>query len=405
MVLRVHERPTVFLHIGAPKSGTTYLQNILFNNRAALRADGLLYPGSAMSSHFWASQDLREMAFKRHVEPWVPGAWDRLVDEIRAWPGSSVIDHEMLAAATGAQIDRALADLDFADVHLVWTSRDIARQLPAAWQERLKNRSTMTYTSFLDNVEAGLTSRSPKRAFWPQQSAPEILSRWSRNLPPERVHVGTIPPPGADPSLLWRRFAGVLGIDPDAYDTRVGTVNTSLSAAEAAVLRRLNKSLENVDVPWPVYRATIKHGLIGALGQRSGLRIELPDRAYKWALHWSQNAVAELHEAGYEVVGDLHELVPSERPIGYDPDHVPAERRAEAATRMLAAMFDLLSKAPAAVPSGALPASSAPPEERVDAAVTGMSSLVARATKEYFAPRRRLTRRVRGVAARVGLRR
>ncbi|HEX3337383.1 MAG TPA: hypothetical protein VHS54_13055 [Jatrophihabitans sp.] len=399
------ERPTVFLHIGAPKSGTTYLQTILFNNRAALRADGLLYPGAASTSHFWASQDLRGMAFKRHVEPWVPGAWHRLVDELRAWPGSSVIDHEMLAAATEAQVDRALADLEFADVHVVWTSRDIARQLPAAWQERLKNRSTLTYASFLDSVEAGLTSHSPKRAFWPQQDAPEILARWSRTLPPERVHVGTIPPPGADPSLLWRRFAGVLGIDPDAYDTNVGTSNPSLTAAEAAVLRRLNESLEGVDVPWPVYRATIKHGLVGALGEHPGPRIELPDRAYKWAGQWSRHALAELREAGYRVVGDLRELVPSDRPTGENPDQVPAEHGAEAATRMLGAMFDLLGKAPAAVPSLVLPSRSAPPEERVDAAVTGMVGLVSLATKEYLAPARRLTRAARGVVARVGPRR
>src|SRR5262249_22208570 len=133
-------RPVVFLHIGAPKTGTTYLQNILFSNRTALRRDGLLYPGNAVRSHFWASQDLRDMAFHGYVEPQVSGAWDRLVGEIRNFGGAAIIDHEILAAASAAQIDRALADLDFADVHIVLTARDIARQLPAAWQERIKNR-------------------------------------------------------------------------------------------------------------------------------------------------------------------------------------------------------------------------------------------------------------------------
>jgi hypothetical protein len=71
----VDGRPAVFLHIGAPKTGTTYLQNILFTNRAALRRDGLLYPGNAVRSHFWAIQDLREIAFHGHVDPQVSGAW------------------------------------------------------------------------------------------------------------------------------------------------------------------------------------------------------------------------------------------------------------------------------------------------------------------------------------------
>jgi hypothetical protein len=72
---------------------------------------------------------------------------------------------------------------------------------------------------------------------------------------------------------------------------------------------------------------------------------------------------------------------------------------------MLGAMFDLLGKAPGAVPSLVLPSRSAPPEERVDAAVTGMVGLVSLATKEYLAPARRLTRAARGVVARVGPRR
>lgn len=33
-----------FVHIGAPKTGTTYLQQFLHDNRAALRRQGLLYP-------------------------------------------------------------------------------------------------------------------------------------------------------------------------------------------------------------------------------------------------------------------------------------------------------------------------------------------------------------------------
>src|SRR5690349_8674678 len=124
---------TVFLHVGAPKSGTTYLQTILHTNRRALARNGLLYPGDAIRSHFWASQDLRGIRFRGHAEPQVDGAWDRLVDEVRRARGNAVIDHELLAGAAPAQIARALGDLSFADVHIIWTDRDLARQLPAAW--------------------------------------------------------------------------------------------------------------------------------------------------------------------------------------------------------------------------------------------------------------------------------
>jgi hypothetical protein len=160
------------------------------------------------------------------------------------------------------------------------------------------------------------------------------------------VHLVTLPPSGADPALLWQRFAGVLGVDPQAYDTELSRENTSLTAAEAAVLRALNAELEGVDIPWPVYRAAVKHGLSGALGggQRSAARIELPEDVYEWTVQWTHEALAQLRAANYDVVGDLAEFLPAGRPTGADPDAVPAEDRAVAATRMLGAMLTLLAK-------------------------------------------------------------
>jgi hypothetical protein len=342
----VGERPTVFLHIGAPKTGTTYLQSILFTNRAALRHAGLLYPGKAVRSHFWAAQDLRETAFRGYAEPQIAGAWSRLVDEIRGHRGNAIIDHENFAAASRAQIERALTDLDFADVRLIFTARDIARQLPAAWQERMKNRDTLGYREFLDRVHGGMTGAGPRRWFWPLHDWPEILERWSHDIAADHVHVVTLPRSGADPALLWHRFAGVVGIDPAGYNLDVTRENTSLTAAEAAVLRELNETIKDADIPWPVYRSAVKHGLSAALGAQrtAAARIELPEDVYEWVVAWSQDAIGRLRTAGYSVTGDLDELLPGDRPTGADPDSVPAADRAAAAGRMLAAMLQLLAE-------------------------------------------------------------
>jgi hypothetical protein len=342
----VQDRPTVFVHIGAPKTGTTFLQSVLFENRAALRRAGLLIPGRTTRSHFRAAQDLRGSTFKGYAEPGVAGSWARLVKQVRRWPRTSVISHEIFAAATEQAVDRALADLEFADVHVIWTARDLARQLPAAWQERLKNGETLSFGEFLDKVRAGSARRSPRRGFWALHGGPDILARWSRGLPPERVHVVTVPPPGADPALLWRRFAGVIGIDAAAYDTTVRTANPSLSAAEAAVLRSLNGTLDRDRISWPAYRSAIKYGVALALsgpGGPSGTRIELPEDVYEWVLRWSEDAFAAMRAAGYDVAGDLADLVPAQRPVGADPDAPPPAEQVEAAGRMLAAMVWLLT--------------------------------------------------------------
>ena len=55
----------VFLHIGAPKTGTTFLQDVLVRNKAALRANGVLYPGRN-GTHVMAALDLRNLEFKGH---------------------------------------------------------------------------------------------------------------------------------------------------------------------------------------------------------------------------------------------------------------------------------------------------------------------------------------------------
>ncbi len=43
----------IFLHIGAPKSGTTYLQTVLWANRENLRRQGLLMPGRCSTTTCW----------------------------------------------------------------------------------------------------------------------------------------------------------------------------------------------------------------------------------------------------------------------------------------------------------------------------------------------------------------
>jgi hypothetical protein len=159
--------------------------------------------------------------------------------------------------------------------------------------------------------------------------------------------------------------------------------NRSLSAAEAAVLRALNERLDGVDIPWPVYRSAVKHGLSNALGasERAAPRIELPEHAYTWAVAWTHDAIARLRTAGYDVVGDLDELVPAGRPTGADPDAVAADDRADAATRMLGAMLVLIAQnRDAADGRGPAPSSRA----------------VARRISERLSPHRAAARRRRG---------
>jgi hypothetical protein len=137
-------------------------------------------------------------------------------------------------------------------------------------------------------------------------------------------------------------------LDPDAYDSSVSGANSSLGAAEAAVLRRFNTAIAELDVPWPAYAGVFKQRLAPALAEQRGEPIELPEAYFDWAVERSQHITAELRAAGYSVVGDLAELVPVSRPTGLDPDNVPGDARAEAALAGMVSMVALVADSPVA---------------------------------------------------------
>ncbi len=90
----------VFVHIGLPKTGTSYLQAIVWPHRDALRAAGLLLPGRERRDHLWASLVVREDPHVARRNPRAPEAWDVLRREIAAWDGDALISHEFFCSAT-----------------------------------------------------------------------------------------------------------------------------------------------------------------------------------------------------------------------------------------------------------------------------------------------------------------
>ncbi|TMQ93272.1 hypothetical protein ETD83_25875 [Actinomadura soli] len=325
-------RPAVFLHVGAAKSGTTYLQHMLWHNRDRLRDDGVLYPGADIAAHVRAAFDLRGTFFRGASDPRTPGAWRRLVDEARDWHGTVIISQELFAPAVPEHVRQAMADLDFADVHVIFTARDLGRQIPAHWQEDVKNRFTTGFGEFVTALRRGdRHAGETARLFWGLQDPVAVLANWSAGLPPERVHVVTLPRPEAPDDLLWRRFCSVTGLVPDAYDQSRTFANRSLGLAETQFLRRLNEALGD-GFTWYAYNEDVKHFLAQQVlaGRPSPVRIELPSEHLPWVTERSIETAEALRAAGYHVVGDLYELMPmaaSGPALGTPPAHPPDEPR------------------------------------------------------------------------------
>jgi hypothetical protein len=210
-------RTPLYLHVGLAKTGTTFLQGLLAENRPALREAGFIYPFVRPEGMFHAAVEVREDHARWGLDPAaVDGTWAALLDKARAFPGTAVLSHEILAGASPEQIGRAAGALDGFDVHLVVTARDPARQVPAHWQEAVKNGETFSFATF--TRELLREPDAPDSQFWNEQDLAAVLDRWSRLVEPGNVHVVTCPPAGADRSVLWHRFAGAVGLPADLLD-------------------------------------------------------------------------------------------------------------------------------------------------------------------------------------------
>ena len=337
------QRPRVFLHIGEPKTGSTFLQQVIWRNRAALAGQGVVLPGHHPQDHFRASQDLRGLK-KLPSDPagsWT-GEWDILARQSKQAPRAAVISHELFCAADDEHARQAVSSLEPAEVHLVLTARDMASLLPAEWQESIKHRNARGWEDWLADV-IERESVSPDRRqwwFWRVHDTLQILQIWSRYVPADRIHVMSTPQRGASPDLLWQRFAGLLEVDPDSVDISRARANASLGLTETEFLRRLNAELSG-EVPDWFYMWTVKEGLAHAtLAARPvGERLVLPAERHAWARQYAETLIAGLGDAGYDLVGDAAELRPAE-PAGasVNPADQPADQILDAAIQATAAL-------------------------------------------------------------------
>jgi hypothetical protein len=311
---------TIYVHIGPPKTGTTYLQQVLWANRELLRTRDVDFPGSSLASHFHAALDLREIRFGGYDNPDVPGAWARLAGQALASRCASVvISHEVFGGSTPEQIARFAADLSGPELHVVCGARDLARQLPAVWQESLKNRRTRGFEAFVEQaMRVRLRQREP-RGFWRGQDTVAMLERWSAVTDPSRVHLVTLPQSGAGPNELWARFCRATGIEPSGLDLGVARSNASLNAEDAELLRRLNEELPE-DLPWPAYERLVKRRFRRLAEEHagSGTKVRLPASYAQVLGAYAADICAALSRCGYDIVGSLDDLAP--RPESFEQE-------------------------------------------------------------------------------------
>lgn len=313
----------VYLHVGAMKTGTTYLQQKMAANRAELAAQGVLWPGRTWADQVRAVQDLLDMGEKDpELALRSAGRWERLTGELAARDEPvAVLSMEFLSFADARRARRAISSLRPDRVDVILTVRDSTAVVPALWQTAVTSGGRDTWESFMAGTRtaakgSGRVSRvtalagdPTARRFREALHLPHILKVWLDAAGPDHVHVVTVPRPGAPPDALWERFAAVIGADPDGTPHPPRHVNESIGYPSAELVRRINEELQLstlID-----HNKTVKdHLALTYLARRRDQerRAELDGPTREAMLAWNATVREAITAAGVEVAGSLEDL-------------------------------------------------------------------------------------------------
>jgi hypothetical protein len=303
-------QPLIVLHIGAMKTGTSYLQSVLEQDKELLASRGVYWPGASWKDQRLAVQDLlasgrRDGSLK---------SWEPFAEQLLAHRGTmSLVSMEFLSFAPADVVERAMKTLGSARVRVVLTARDLGRAIPAQWQESMQNMHEWSYREYLDGLmNYPREETKAGRHFWVRQDWAQILRSWQPWVAPEDLILTTLPPSGGAPETLWLRFCEAVGIDSDGFDLE-GFENDSLGAVSAELMHRISTEARARGFRPPdfqVFKRTLAKRSL-AKRRRSEPSIVVPSERRAWVEERSRSLLGEVSEVGPQVVGDLEDLMPS----------------------------------------------------------------------------------------------
>lgn len=291
----------VFLHIGTPKSATTYIQQSLWLNKTALRESGVLLPFNSPVSHWRVSTFARKQNTPKNQK-----FYKDFMAMTDHWAKDVVFTSEVMCSFHKPQIREFVSALEADEVHVVLTCRDFLRQVGAEWQQHVKGGDPRSMEQFIADAQA----ENPDMWFWRVQDVPQIIKRWSSVIPAERFHIVTVPHSSSDPALVWDRFCSLLGYAPGELSPITKMANESLSFETAESLRRLSNATRRAGdaLGGRTHRIELQQELLEALSQRGGTKIKIPRSTQEWAAQRSNKMADEIASLGLHLVGSIDDL-------------------------------------------------------------------------------------------------
>jgi len=314
----MNAKPTLIIHIGPMKTGTTSLQVALHHSRKALAAHGIAY----LTSQHAANANFAALGLMGHAsvedDDWF--LWDRrntewrkIASTIRSIPAAQIVLSAEAFALCG---DQAIAELQHEcsefDVHLVVTLRRISDLVPSYWQENAKRRPYPSLNDFVHRIVQQEERDKVSKQFWRYHEHDRLIHRWQSILKPAKTTV--IIPDKQQPTLLPDAFSSILRI-PDELAKTI--------AAVAATSKNRSRTAEEIAVRQGVFSVLEERGLMKTAqnffqrltpkfedrtNHPEEHQIRLGASAQDALLPIEQRVVAGLQRLQLHVVGDLRSL-------------------------------------------------------------------------------------------------
>ena len=129
----------LYLHIGPHKTGTTYIQQFLHENRRKLAAQGLVYPKEFFlyHGHHKLFDELKKDIRTREYQ--------RAIRKIDSYTENIVISSERLCKLPVEKLAILISDLASYEVFLLYSYRLPTLRFYSEWQENIKHGSSLTF--------------------------------------------------------------------------------------------------------------------------------------------------------------------------------------------------------------------------------------------------------------------
>lgn len=326
---------TRLVHIGPPKTGTTYLQGAFHSCRPAVSAQGVHYAGPGRQPTA-AVQAVLGTASPNTGEIPSLRLWRRLVGEVRrANEPRVVISSEFLADAKPEAIRTVIDDLGGHRVHIVVTLRPLARILPSQWQQFVQSGARKSFDGWLDAIFNDPSKVTP--TFWRRHRHDALIARWAEAAGPANVTVVALD--DRDHTMVIRVFEQLLGLREGTLLADDDLTNRSMTMAEVEVVRAFNQRFFAEGLGRPLHTQVMRFGAASYLKARSPDPDEPRVEAPQWALDRAGEIAREMVDAivasGVRIIGDPECLAAAQTsglPQGPRPEVMISAQTAAAAS-------------------------------------------------------------------------